>query len=282
MPIVVFIENFDLMLLPFCLFLCYPFTLAFHNCGFYTQDEIKEIVDYAAKRNITIVPEIEMPRHVNAALAAYPWLGPSGKEVKVPPQFGINYTVLNVADPRVLQFIEDVLDEIISLFPGNIIHIGGDEVLYDEWRASPVIQAYMCKNNIKTPSELQIFFTNNVSKMLASKNRRMMGWNDITGDKIHEYHSEDDVNTDQHLSRDAIVHFWKGTPELLKKIIENGYDVVNSYHLFTYFGYNNEILPLEKAYSFNPIPEGLLRNNKNMYWGLVVRCGVNLFRQKII
>ena len=96
--------------------------------GFYTQEEIKEVVDYAAKRNITVIPEIEMPGHASAAIAAYPWLGTSGKQIKVPGKFGVQYDIFNVADPRVIHFLNDVMDEVISLFPAPIFHVGGDEV----------------------------------------------------------------------------------------------------------------------------------------------------------
>lgn len=95
--------------------------------GFYTQDDIKEVVDYAAKRHIMIVPEIEMPGHASAAIASYPWLGTTGKQIKVPCNFGVHYNAYNVADPRVIQFQEDVLEEVIALFPSPVIHIGGDE-----------------------------------------------------------------------------------------------------------------------------------------------------------
>ncbi|MEG1905761.1 MAG: family 20 glycosylhydrolase, partial [Bacteroidales bacterium] len=101
--------------------------------GFYTQQQIKEIVEYAADRHITIVPEIEMPGHCSSAIASYPWLGCSGKQIRVPCDFGVMYDVFNVADTRVIQFLEDVLDEISTLFPSGIIHIGGDEVRYDQW-----------------------------------------------------------------------------------------------------------------------------------------------------
>ena len=92
--------------------------------GFYTQAEIKEIVDYASKRHITIVPEVSMPGHASAAIASYPWLGTSGKQIKVPGKFGVHYEVFNVSDPKVMQFFDDVTNEVIALFPGSVFHIG--------------------------------------------------------------------------------------------------------------------------------------------------------------
>lgn len=152
--------------------------------GFYTQDDIKEVVDYAAKRHIMIVPEIEMPGHASAAIASYPWLGTTGKQIKVPCNFGVHYNAYNVADPRVIQFQEDVLEEVIALFPSPVIHIGGDELRYNAWKESPMVRNYMKQNKITSPGGLQVFFTNNISNFLASKNRHMMGWNEITGAQV--------------------------------------------------------------------------------------------------
>lgn len=109
--------------------------------GFYTQEDIKEIVDYAAKRHITIVPEVSMPGHASAAIASYPWLGTSGKQIKVPGKFGVHYDVLNVSDPRVMEFLDDVTNEVIALFPSPVFHIGGDEVKYNQWKESPAIRS---------------------------------------------------------------------------------------------------------------------------------------------
>lgn len=237
--------------------------------GFYTQEDIKEIVDYASKRHITIVPEVSMPGHASAAIASYPWLGTSGKQIKVPGKFGVHYEVLNVSDPKVLQFLDDVTNEVIALFPSPVFHIGGDEVKYDQWKASPAIRSYMAKKGLKTPAELQIYFTNEISNMLAAKGKRMMGWNEITGDKLHEYQSEEDTKeVEQQLAKGTIVHFWKGDPALIKKTIDKGYDVVNSYHEYTYVDYNYESIPLSKAYAFNPVPEGLSSEEQSRVLGL--------------
>ena len=237
--------------------------------GFYTQEDIKEIVDYASKRHITIVPEVSMPGHASAAIASYPWLGTSGKQIKVPGKSGVHYEVLNVSDPKVLQFLDDVTNEVIALFPSPVFHIGGDEVKYDQWKASPAIRSYMAKKGLKTPAELQIYFTNEISNMLAVKGKRMMGWNEITGDKLHEYQSEEDTKeAEQQLAKGPIVHFWKGDPALIKKTIDKGYDVVNSYHEYTYVDYNYESIPLSKAYAFNPVPEGLSPEEQSRVLGL--------------
>ena len=237
--------------------------------GFYTQEEIKSIVDYAAKRHITIVPEVSMPGHASAAIASYPWLGTSGKQIKVPGKFGVHYEAFKVSDPKVMQFFDDVTSEVIALFPGAVFHIGGDEVKYDQWKASPEIRAYMAQKNLKTPAELQVYFTNEISNMLAAKGKRMMGWNEITGAKLHDYQSaEDTKEVKQKLADGTIVHFWKGDPALIKETIEKGYDIVNSYHQYTYLDYSYESIPLEKAYKFDPVPEGLTDAQKSKVLGV--------------
>ena len=237
--------------------------------GFYIQEEIKEIVAYAQKLHIMIVPEIEMPGHASAAIAAYPWLGTTGKPIEVPCKFGVQYDVYNVADPKVHQFLEDVLDEVIALFPDSVVHIGGDEVRYNQWNNSPSVKAYMKQNGISSPSELQVYFTNNISELLASKGKTMMGWNEITGDKLHEFQTEDkSVISEQKLAPGTIVHFWKGDTELMKRTIEKGYPVVNSTHDYTYLDYSYESIPLDKAYDFNPIPDGLSAAEQKQIIGL--------------
>lgn len=237
--------------------------------GFYTQEEIKDIVDYAAKLHIMVVPEIEMPGHASAPIAAYPWLGVTGKQIKVPAKFGVQYDVYDVTNERVIEFFSDVFDEVIELFPSPVIHIGGDEIRYNQWNASPKVQAYMRQHDLNTPAELQVFFTNNISNMLKEKGRQMMGWNEITGAKLHEYQSDEDTkDVSQKLADGTIVHFWKGDTALIGQTVEKGYDIVNSFHQFTYLDYNYKRLPLSKAYSFNPIPKGLSKDLEERVLGM--------------
>lgn len=236
--------------------------------GFYTQEDIKEVLAYAAERHIMVVPEISMPGHASAAIAAYPWLGASGRKIKVPCNFGVMYDVYNVADPRVISFLEDVIDEVVALFPAPVFHIGGDEVRYDQWKESHIIEVYMRAYGLKTPAELQVAFTNEISKLLAAKNRQMMGWNEITGAKLHEYQSGEDTGNSQQLAPGTIVHFWKGDTALIRQTVMKGYSVVNSFHECTYLDYNYESIPLEKAYSFSPMPEGLPLDLRGKVLGL--------------
>lgn len=242
------------------------------HSGYYTQEQIKEIVAYAAERHITIIPEIEMPGHASAAIAAYPWLGTTNKQIKVPCRFGVQYDVYDVTKPEVLAFFDDVLSEIIELFPTEVIHIGGDEVRYNHWNESPSVKAYMKKNGIKSPNELQVFFTNNISNLLASKGKRMIGWNEITGDKVNDYQEAESKSakndTIQTLAKGTVVQFWKGDPTLMLSTVEKGYEILNSFHEYTYLDYSYKSIPLSKAYAFNVIPEGLSKENESKVVGL--------------
>lgn len=227
------------------------------HSGFYTQKQLKEIIAYAAERQINIVPEIEMPGHASAAIAAYPWLGTIGELKETPVVFGKLPDSFNVADPKVYQFIEDVLSEVMDLFPGKTIHIGGDEVKFDAWKESEEVQEFMKKNDLASPADLQIFFTNRVSNFLDRKAHRMMGWNEILGGNVHEWQKSEDIEVKEKLATSAIIHFWKGSLDLVKDAVVNGYDIVNSYHVNTYLDYPCSYTPIEKAYDFDPIPEGL-------------------------
>lgn len=237
--------------------------------GFYTQEDIKELIEYARKRYITIIPEISMPGHASAAVAAYPWLGTLNERIKVPEKFGVVQTVFNPADPKVIQFLHNVLKEVSGLFPADVIHIGGDEVKYDQWETSPLITNYMTENNLTTYSDIQVKFTNDISNFIAdSLGKRMMGWNEILGTNIHDWATTEDAKTK--LSPEAIIHFWKGTSKNLEQAIINGYDLVNSNHEYTYLDYTYELIDLQKAYSFKPAPDVFTIEQKNQILGL--RC----------
>lgn len=236
--------------------------------GFYTQEQIKDIVAYAAERHINVVPEFEMPGHSSAAIAAYTWLGTAGIDIDVPVKFGRLYDNYDVTKPEVITFIKDVLNELFDLFPSEVIHIGGDEVGYKVWEESESVQKYMKEHNIKTPADLQVNFTNKISKFIESKGRRMMGWNEIMGKNIHKGFEEkkDDKDAETELAKNVIVHFWKGDIDLLTDAAKKGYGIVNSLHSSTYLDYNYKSIPLEKAYNFNPIPDGLdAQYHKNIY-----------------
>ena len=236
--------------------------------GFYAQDDIKEIVAYAENLNITIVPEIAMPGHASAAIASYPFLGLSTQPIKVPERFGVGEVIFNPASPKTITFIQDVLKEVSDLFPGDIIHIGGDEAKYDSWKTNEDVKALMKKNQLENYSDVQVHFTNNISDYINSVlGKRMMGWNEIMGNNLHNWGNNDD-NATTKLSKNAIIHFWKGGLENLKIAIDAGHDLVNSDHNYTYLDYTYEQINLNKAYSFNPIPDGFTKEEAEQILGL--------------
>lgn len=230
---------------------------------YYTQDEIKELIDYAAKRGIDIMPEIEMPAHVSSSIYAYPWLGSlSRKENK--EIFGDLY---NVVDPNVEAFLQDVVDEVVEVFPYHVIHVGGDEANYAKfWEPWEPIGRFMKNNNITTYADLQIWFVNRMSKYINSKGRRAMAWNEATGDNVHKEENRA-VSKSESLDKDIIVHFWKGDLDLVNKAIEQGHELVNSNSKHTYLDYSYKRTPFRKAYEFNPIPEGLSEENQKKILG---------------
>lgn len=230
--------------------------------AYYTQDEIRDIVKYADDRGIKVIPEIEVPGHASASIYAYPWIGAtSRREGKA-----VVGDLYDVTDPKVEEFLHDILDEVVALFPSKIVHIGGDEANYAHWQNSDEIMAFMKANNLPTCSDLQVWAINRMSKYLASKGCRMIGWNEITGDNVRgEAHVQ--ASQSEKLAPGTIVQFWDGDIGLVNKAIEKGYDVVNSNRFFTYLDYPYEVTPFEKVYSFNPIPDGLADADKAKIMG---------------
>ncbi len=249
------------------------------HAGYYTQEQIKDIVKYAADRNITIVPEINMPGHNGAAAAAYPHL--SLKAPKATPTDFITNVALDPTKESTYTFISDVMDEVVALFPSPVIHFGGDEVRYtQQWRATPQsedpyapvnvakfeakdfeampilpeIVDFMKKHNLKNMSEVQMVFSNRVSNIISSKGRRGMGWNEIYGIDVN--HDGGGVSSLK-LDKEAIIHVWKGDINHAKKAIKDGYTIVNGLHWATYLDYSYGSIPLDKSYSFEPVLDGL-------------------------
>ena len=149
--------------------------------GFYTQDEIREVVEYAKKRHITIVPEIDMPGHMAAAIAAYPQFGNSdipGYDPQVRTRWGVHYDTLAPTE-ETFDFVDDVLTELCELFPSEYIHIGGDEAPKDQWEASPRVKALMEKEGMKNGHDVQSYFIKRVEKILNDKGRKLIGWDEI-------------------------------------------------------------------------------------------------------
>ena len=227
------------------------------HSGFYTQEQIKDIVAYAQKRHITIVPEIGMPGHACAAIAAYPELGTNKKPIEVMTIFGKAFDTYDPASESTYRMLSDILDEVIALFPSKIIHIGGDEVRFDHWKKSEAVKALMKKEKLKTMADVQLYFTNRMAGIVQKKGRNIMGWNEILGENVHGNLNSGATAKSEKLDKDTVVHFWKGRTDLAKRAIKNGHTIVNSLHSFTYLDYSYAQIPLKKAYHFNPIIGGL-------------------------
>ena len=146
---------------------------------FYTQDEIREVVQYAAERFVTVIPEIDMPGHMVAALSSYPHLGCVGEGYKVRELWGISKEVMCVGKESTFEFVEGVLAEVLDLFPSEYIHIGGDECPRDAWKECPHCQARMKKERLKTEAQLQTYFNHRVEAFLQKHGRKMIGWDEI-------------------------------------------------------------------------------------------------------
>lgn len=147
--------------------------------GYYTQEDIKEIIEYATVRNVEVIPEIEFPAHILSAVVAYPWLSCTGEQHEVPTQHFISRDLLCVGKESSIQFLEDVLEETVNLFPSHYINIGGDEAVYDRWKECPNCQAVMKREGIEKASQLQGYLTNVVAEMMKKKDRTIIGWEEI-------------------------------------------------------------------------------------------------------
>lgn len=217
-------------------------------CGFYTQDEAKQIVAYAAERHITVVPEIEMPGHAQAAVAAYPQFGAGGKKLAVSTDWGVNTVLFNV-DDGTFTFLQNVLDEVMAIFPSTYIHVGGDEAAKDEWEHSRLVQAKMKSLGIDDEEKMQGWFVARIGDYLDQHGRRIIGWDEILDGKV---------------PASATVMSWRGTKGAIKAA-NAGHDVVMAPAPTLYMDYLQSTLPdeqpgrpevqtLKTVYDFDPVP----------------------------
>lgn len=227
--------------------------------GFYTQDEIRDVIDYAAQRHITIIPEIDLPGHQQAALAAYPELGCTGGPYDVWQQWGISDDVICAGNEQAMQFLEDVLGEIIDLFPSEYIHVGGDECPKVRWEKCPKCQARIQAEGIKGDKKhskeeyLQSYVISRMEKFVESKGRHIIGWDEIL---------------EGGLAPNATVMSWRGMAGG-EEAAKQHHKVIMAPNTYVYFDYYQSTdterdplaiggyIPLEKVYSFEPVPEGL-------------------------
>jgi hexosaminidase len=242
--------------------------------GFYTQDEVRGIVRFAATRHVQIIPEIDMPGHATAAIAAYPRLGaaapgsaraPSAAGtpvVRVSSNWGVLIHLFNL-EPATFDFLEGVLTEVMQLFPGREIHIGGDEVVRDEWNASPAVQARAQQLGIRDPAELQAYFTQRIGRYLAAYGRRIIGWDEILRPGLRQ---------------DAIVMSWHGVSGAHTAAL-TGNDTVLAPDPGLYFDHRQSALPteppgrvkvlsLEDVYRFEPRDAALDQGQQHHVLGI--------------
>jgi hexosaminidase len=219
--------------------------------GYYTQEQIKQVVAYAAARHITIVPELDMPGHAQAAVASYPQFGVTGERPAVSTDWGINPYLYNV-DDGTQQFLENVLDEVMALFPSTYIHLGGDEAIKDQWDNSPTVQAKMRSLGLKNADQLQSWFMGRLGQYLHDHGRRLIGWDEIL---------------DGGVPGDAAVMSWRGTSGV-EKAIHAGHDVVVAPDPYLYLDYVQSaredetagrlpVRSLQSVYTFQVAPKGL-------------------------
>ncbi len=221
--------------------------------GFYTQEDIKEIVVYAAKLGITIVPEFDVPGHSTAASVAYPWLSLKPLS-EMPTKFGSN-AALDPTKESTYTFVSDVFDELAELFPSSYLHFGGDEVRFSkQWQDVPEIKEFMEKHGYNSLAEVQMHFTNRVEKIIRDKGRLAMGWNEILGGDVH---GDGGGKVSSTIDPSTLIHYWAGPQSMIKLAVEKGHLVVNSNHLETYLDYNYKRIPLQRSYNFEPIIAGL-------------------------
>ena len=217
--------------------------------GFYTQEEARDIVEYARQRHITVIPEIDIPGHTESVLAAYPELGCTGGPYEVEHKWGVFDEVLCIGNEKTYKLLEDVIDELCDIFPSEYIHIGGDECPTTRWKDCPKCQA-LAKANDTDINHLQGVFTNRMEKYINSKGRRIIGWDEILGGKINQ---------------SATVMSWRGA-EPGSKAAAAGHDVIMSPNSHAYFDHYQSknvgaepmciggYLPVSKVYEFDPAP----------------------------
>ncbi|RKS92623.1 hexosaminidase [Flavobacterium limicola] len=216
--------------------------------NFYTQDEIKNIVQYADERGILVVPEIDVPGHASALLTAYPEIGSKIGEGKIMYEVqrnsGIFNATLDPTNPKTYEILSSIFDEVCPLFPGSYFHIGGDENNGKEWNANPAIQQFKKDNNLANNHDLQTYFNMKLIPMLKKHNKKLMGWEEIMT---------------KNMSKDAIIHAWRGTNEgqeaggALIKAAKSGYNTVlsNGYYI-------DLMLGLESHYLNDPLPKKII------------------------
>ena len=230
--------------------------------GYFTQEELKELVDYAAVRGVTIIPEIEMPGHAMAALAAYPEYGCTGGPYAVRTTWGVEEHLLCAGNDSVFQFIEDILTELTAVFPSEYIHIGGDECPTNIWHTCPRCQARMQAEGLQTETELHGYFIRRVEQILHKLGRKMIGWDEIL---------------DGGATASATVMSWRGSKGGIKAANQGNQAIMTPWDICYFDHYQGSklfepmaqsgFLPLEKVYNWEPISDEIKLEQRNKILG---------------
>ncbi len=209
--------------------------------GFYTQDDIREVVAFARSRYVMVIPEIEMPGHSVAAVASYPELSCTGGPFEVQNWWGIHPDVFCAGNEKTFEVLQDVLAEVVELFPAPYVHIGGDECPKDRWKACPKCQARIKAAGLKDEAQLQSYFIKRIERFLQTKNRRLIGWDEIL---------------EGGLPPRATVQSWRGF-EGAVAAARSGHDTIVSPTRYAYFDYDLKTTNLRLVYDYEPVPAGL-------------------------
>jgi len=219
--------------------------------GFYSQEDIKEVVAYAESRFITVVPEIEMPGHSTAAIACYPEISCTGGPFEVGTFWGIYYDIYCAGNEKTFQFLEDVISEVVELFPSKYIHIGGDEAPKERWENCPKCNERIKTENLKDAHELQSYFIKRMEKFINSKGKQIIGWDEIL---------------EGGLAPNATVQSWRGIKGAIDAA-KQGHDVIVSPTSHCYFDYPIDVTDMQKVYFFDPVPAELTADERKHVLG---------------
>ena len=221
--------------------------------GFYTQEDVREIIQFAQKRYIQVIPELELPGHCSAVIASYPELSCRSKKVEVKTKSGIFKDVYCLGKENTFTFIEDILNKLIELFPSDTIHIGGDETPKGRWKECIDCQSRIKNENLKNEEDLYDYFINRIVAFLKSRGKKCIGWNQILSPS---------------LDKSVIVQWWMGQKRNLIKSLKQGRKIVSSSMSHSYLDYNYLLFPLHRFYNYEPIPKNLEREYHNNLLGL--------------
>ena len=223
--------------------------------GVYSQETMKEVVACCAERDIDVIPEFDIPGHTSALLHAFSHLSCDGQEVAVKTHQGIFKDVLCLAKEAAFETVTGILEEMMSVFPGKYIHIGGDETPHDRWKACPACQQKMQALGITDFKEYQTQFMNRVIAFLEEHGRHAIVWNDIAGET---------------LDKRAVIQYWKENDRSSIDFINSGGRAILSPFTYYYLDYSYEITPLNRVYAFGPMLKGLSENGKSHILGLEI------------